>query len=178
MSLKGLIANQRLRIDAHSRGAVTPKDLRGVHIHKTFIEGKRKRKWVKIYINGEIIEFDKSLRDNEQVAILNEIEKVLKKDRQRLIEFGEFITDTLWRWTSGEITLEKAQEYSRNIAKRFNLNSEIKEEFVKRIQNRLVQYISLHKDEQNKDYLIDQNIRHISIAPGKVYLKRQFKKYR
>jgi len=176
MSLKGLITNQRLRIDAHSRGTVIPKDLRGVHIHKTFIEGKRKGKSVKIYINGEIIEFDKGLRDNEQIAILNEIEKVLRKDRQRLIEFGEFITDALWRWTSGEITLEKAQEYSGNIAKKFDLRPEIEEEFIRRVKNRLVQYISLHKDEENKEYLIDQNTKHISIAPGKVYFQRHFRK--
>ena len=176
MSLKSLIAQQRLRVDAHSRGAVTPKDLKGVHIHKTFIGGRWEKKSIRIYVNGRGIEFDKRLKNNERLAILNKIEKVLEKNRETLIDFAEYITDALWRWTSGDISLEKAQEYSRNIAKKFDLRSEIEEEFIRRVKNKLVQYISLHKDEENKEYLIDQNTKHISIAPGKVYFRKHFRK--
>lgn len=176
MSLKSLIAQQRLRVDAHSRGAITPKDLSGVHIHKTFIGGRWEGKSIRIYVNGRAIQFDKDLKNNERLAIQNKIEKVLEKNRGTLMDFAGYTTDALWRWTSGDISLEKAQEYSRNIAKMFDLRPEIEEEFIRHVKDRLMQYISLHKDEENKEYLIDQNTKHVSIAPGKVYFRRHFRK--
>jgi hypothetical protein len=95
MSLKSLIAQQRLRVDAHSRGAITPKDWSGVHIHKTFIGGRWEGKSIRIYVNGRAIQFDKELKNNERLAIQNKIEKVLEKNRGTLMDFAGYTTDAL-----------------------------------------------------------------------------------
>jgi len=174
MSLKKLIEGQKIRIDPHQRGAVTPKNLKGVHIHKQFTDKKRRNKAVRIDITGEKITFDKSFNEVDIASIVKEISHVIETDRQKLIELSDYISDALWRWSNKEVTVELARQYSRNLAKLFGLKEEIAEEVVRRVTGNLVRYIGIHLDEQHKLYIIDQDRKKIIISPGRITLAKSY----
>ena len=141
MALKSLIQNQRLRIDSHQAGMDLPDNLKGVHIHKSFYQGKRRGKSVKISIKGDKIDFDKEFIDDERRSIVKEINKVLEKDEQKLIEFSRYLADALYRWSQREVTIEEAKRYAIGIAEMFDLNPNARKELIKFVAGELVQYI-------------------------------------
>lgn len=172
MPLKRLIDNQKLRVDAHSRGVATPNDLKGVHIHKTFIDHKRRNKSIRIDITGDNIQYEKSFNDTDKARIVKEIGDVLETDKQKLIEFAKYVSDILWRWSNKGITADKAQEYAKKIASLFDLEETAQKEFTSKVDGEISRYISIHRDSQNKLYVIDQNAKRILISPGTVDFRK------
>jgi hypothetical protein len=173
MPIKRLIENQKISIDNHMRGQIVDERLRGVHIHKSFLEGKYKKNWVKINIIGDEITFSNKLDPHEQAHIIKEINKVIETDRQALIGLADFVADALWRWSQYSVSVEEARVYARNIAEMFGLNKIIQEELIRNVDEELRRYISIHKDDKNQCYLIDQSRTRIVVAPGKVQLTKR-----
>jgi len=166
MALKSLIQNQKLRIDSHHSGKVIPDNLAGVHIHKSFYQGKRQSKSVKISIKGDKIDFDKDFDDDERRSIVNEINKILEKDKQKLIEFSRFLAKALYRWSQREVSVEEAKNYASGIAGILDLNPNASMELIKIVAGELDQYISVFSNTGNKFYSIIQTRKRFIIRPG------------
>ena len=166
MSLKSLIQNQELKIDSHKRGEAISDELEAVHIHKRFYEGRRRKKAVKISIKGDSIEFDKNIDDEERRSIVNEIKRVLDKDRQKLINFAKYIAENLYKWSQKRIKIEEAEKYASGIAEIFGLKTEASKTLIKKVGESLVQYKSIHADQSGQLYTINQKSSGIIIRPG------------
>jgi hypothetical protein len=104
---------------------------------------------------------------------MNEIRRAFKKP-DNLRNFADDVAEALKNWFQGDITVEKAQNYAENIAKAFNLKPSIKEEFVRRVGERLITYISIHEDELGKRYWILQKKEAIQIGSGDVRIHKGF----
>ena len=166
MVLTALIKGQKLRIDPHKSGMDIPLDLKGVHIHKSFYEGRRKNKEVLISIKGENIEFRGVYNDKERRSIVNEIKNVLDRDRHKLIDFAKYVADGLYRWSQKNIQIEDAQQYASGIAERLGLKPEASKVLIKKVGDQLVQYVSVHSDRKNQIYTINQRRKRTIIRPG------------
>lgn len=174
MNLKTLIENQRIRIDSHYAGVDKPINFADVHIHKEFLDRKRRGGWIRIYLNGEKIEFANRFKYDERSKILSEIKNVLKS-KYVLEQLANDVADAFYRWSSKDITMKQAREYAKKIAQHFGLKKNIVEEFINYVEGALMQYLSIHSDEDNKKYWILQCKEFIAVGPGKVKLLKGFR---
>lgn len=175
MSLKRLIQNQKIIIDPHKAGS--EGDFKDLHIDKRFIGGKRKGQRIKINITTGKIDYSKNIGKIERKRIMHEIRKALE-NRQKLKEFSDAIGDTYKRWSSGKITVEEARKYAQRIAASLDLKPKIETEFIKRIEDMIMQYVSIHKDTSGHEYWIQQEKRIIAAGPGHVRFYKGVKQYK
>lgn len=172
MKLKRLIKNQRIKIDNHKPGQILDGDLQKVHLHKTFV-GDYERRYVKIYLNGRL-EFSRGFSKGQEDSLRKEIQGVLNENEEVLHLLSDTHSKAMYDWSEGKITLEKAQEYAKNFAESFGLKPAIKKEFIIKVGKSLRKYISVHKDDENNNYSIDQNKKRTYIYPDRVILAKKF----
>ena len=106
------------------------------------------------------------MNEEQRRSRVNEIRRTLEKDRQKLLELSNDMVDALKRWTPKSIQIEDAKKDASGIAERFGLKAEASKTLIKKVEEQLVQYQSIHKDMADKVYTINQNSKRIIIRPG------------
>lgn len=161
-----LIDGQTIDFDIHKAGDGQPIGLKGLHMHKS-MNGK-KHKGVDVLFpldDKEEIEFRPSTtNDLIQIQIINEIQRVIKKDKTKRIELVERITEEIRRYSQGMPSNEQIDAIRRGaerIAKIFSKNSKIEKEIIQNIDKKLKFYISSHETELAGQFFIKQDfLRH------------------
>lgn len=174
MPVKYLITNQVIGIDAHTAGMITPDDLKGVHLHKTILEGKLRGKQILIPIDGSAIKYRGNWKNWEKLAILRKISRELRKYPEKLKEFGEYIGTVLNSWGNGGIDINQARSYAKGMAERLGLRPDIEKEFTEHVNNSLIKYISMHLDSYDAAFWIEQSKMAITAGPGKIYITKYY----
>jgi hypothetical protein len=172
MKLKRLIKNQRIRIDNHKCGQMIDGNLKNVHFHKTFI-GDYDRKFVRIYLNGKL-DFSIGFTAVMKSRLKKEIEGVLNDNKEVLSLLAEVHGKAMYDWSEKTITLDRAREYAKSFAESFGLKLAIQKEFIVNVGNSLRRYISIHKDEENNKFSIDQSRQRTYIYPDRVMISKKF----
>jgi hypothetical protein len=168
--LKPLIKNQRIRIDNHKRG-IPIKWGDGLHIHKSFFQGKYNSIEILIPIDSDQeirIRKNKNKDINQLGEIISEIKKALKPDSSRE-EFVRNIIEDIMRFGSNNISLEEVRQSAQRIAKHFDLDQKIVFEIISYYNEKINSYTSYHADLESKNmqyYEIDQRKDSISIKPS------------
>lgn len=161
-----LLDGQTIDFDVHRAGDGQPAGVEGLHMHKS-MNGK-KHKGVDVLFpldDAEEITFRPSTtNDLIQRQIINEIQRVIKKDKTKRKELVEKVTEEIRRYSYGLPSKEQIEVIRRGaerIAKVFSKNSRVEKEILQHIDDKLKFFISSHKNEDDNMFFIKQDfLRH------------------
>ena len=158
--MKKLIDNQTIDFDNHSAGDGKEITVKGLHMHKRMNGKKFKGVDVLLPLDGEIkIEFrPKKTSTKIQKQIINEIKKVLKKNKAKREEFINTIFNVIERYSNLEVSgdsfnqnIQLFRENAVKIAALFSKDGTIREEMYQIIDSNIHYFITRHKKDKLKN---------------------------
>ena len=146
-TLKKLIKNQSLTFDTHQAGDGQPVHSDDLHMEKQLhakpygkirfpLFGDREPTW------------SENVTDAQYSRVTREVKKELNNNPELARGLARTIIDQMWRYKSGSVTAEQAQDVARKIAGYFDLGADFIAIAVNRADSRLAQFSTLHPGDQ------------------------------
>jgi len=150
--LRNLINDQKLTFDTHQAGDGQRVNWRNVHLEK-----KQNNKIGKLRVpllNNERPTNDgMSERDFKRVS--SEVKKELKKNNRLLQDLAKTISDTIERFSNGQVSADDCSLAAEKFADFFDLSPRIKRMTERHmLHNKLDKYTTIHKNPANEELVI------------------------
>jgi len=169
--MRELINNQTIDFDIHNAGDGLEISVDGLHMHKRMNGKKHKGVEVLFPLDDKTeVQFRPThTSDVIQRQIINEIQRVLKKNRSKRSEFVEIIMSEIERHMDENITVKNVDIIRRGaerVAKLFSKEGKIRDEMLQEIDSKIQFYITKHKKDDKGYFYVKQDLKRNRIKVG------------
>ena len=152
-----LIQDQEITFDHHGSGVEVNVD--GLHMHKKMTKSSFKGIEIKIPFNPHRKIYYPDERSEDALHIINEIRRVLKKDRLKMTEFIKKVSQVIKSYSLTMTENERSQfitASAQTIARHLGIDEKIQNKIEDKI---LLSFKTKHFGEDDYEYTITQNLR-------------------
>lgn len=169
-TFKRLIQGQNVRFDTHQAGDGQAINAEHLHLEKILHEGGGK---IRFPMTGDFEPNYSSRVSNKQFeSVRREVQRELKKNKERTTELGKAIVDVFRQYTSETVSIETLKTAAKKLAGYFGLD----ENFVKTVEEyangQFLSFTSFHINPEN------EMLQEIKLSQKRVEIKKSKRKNR